>query len=57
MASVVADRSWRAHMQQISARSDKKKSLEEGEGRGGGGEGGEETDLFVETASALQAAV
>ena len=42
-----ADRSWCAHKQ----RSDKE-WLEEG-----GGDGGEEPDPFVETASALQAAV
>ena len=53
LASVVADRSRRAHMRQIGARSDKE-VLEEGGGggggEGGGGGGGRESDPFVETA-------
>ena len=58
-ASVVADRSKRAHMRQLGAHSDKE-VLEgggggggRGGGGGGGGEGegeGEEPDPFVETA-------
>ena len=45
LASVVADRSRRAHTRQIGARSDKEVLEEEG-----GGGGGEEPDPFVDTA-------
>ena len=53
---VVTDRSRHVHKRQPGARSDKE-VLEERGGEGEEGGEGQEPDPFVETASALQAAV